>query len=110
MTGKSSVTCWLTDAAWGDRAGGAISAIERSPKNTNVAWAATTTGRLFISTNVDAEPASAVEWTRIDDDAVTPNRFVSSIYPHPALEPPRVRLVQRVRLQHAGHAWDTCSG
>jgi hypothetical protein len=73
----------LTDAAWGDREGGAISAIERSPKNENVAWAATTTGRLFISTNVDAEPASAVTWTRLDGDDDTPNRFVSSIYPHP---------------------------
>jgi hypothetical protein len=74
----------LIDPLWGDKAGGAVAAVERSPADTSTAWAATTTGRVFISRNVDAEPASAVRWTRIDDDRQLPNRFVSSIYPDPA--------------------------
>jgi hypothetical protein len=73
----------LTDAAWGDRAGTAVAAVERSTGDTNTAWAATTRGRVFISKNVAADPASAVTWTRLDDDATTPNRFVSSIYVDP---------------------------
>jgi hypothetical protein len=74
----------LTDPLWGSKAGGAMAAIERSAADTSTAWAATTTGRVFITRNADAEPASAVQWTRIDDDAELPNRFVSSIYPDPA--------------------------
>ncbi|MEV0895401.1 exo-alpha-sialidase [Actinoplanes sp. NPDC049802] len=74
----------LTAAAWGDKAGGAMAAIERSAGDTSTAWAATTTGRVFVSRNVDAEPASAVEWIRIDDDGTLPNRFVSSIQPDPS--------------------------
>jgi hypothetical protein len=73
----------LTSAAWGDRAGPAVAAIERTTADTSTAWAATSTGRVFISRNVDADPASAVTWTRIDDDTTTPNRFVSSIYVDP---------------------------
>jgi hypothetical protein len=83
----------LTDAAWGDRAGPAVAAIERTTADTSTAWAATSTGRVFITRNVDAGPvevtldaqgreirtATGVSWTRLDDDATTPNRFVSSI-------------------------------
>src|SRR4029079_19219758 len=67
-------------------------------------WAATTTGRVFVTKNVDAEPvtvvagartAASVSWTRLDDDAVTPNRFVSSIYVDPA---------------NGNHAWISYSG
>ena len=72
----------LTGASWGDRAGGAMAAVERSAADTSTLWAATTTGRVFVSRNADAEPASAVQWTRIDD-GTRPNRFVSSIYPDP---------------------------
>ncbi|MBA2477325.1 MAG: exo-alpha-sialidase [Sporichthyaceae bacterium] len=76
----------LVDAFWGDREGGAVAAIERTSANTGWAWAATTTGRLFITRNVDARNPANVEWIRIDDDdAMAPNRFVSSIYPHPTL-------------------------
>jgi hypothetical protein len=93
-TGDFSVVCgdWaelgpvrLTDAAWGDRAGGAVSAIERTVADSASAWAATTTGRVFITKNVGADPASAVTWTRLDDDTlIDPNRFVSSIHVDPA--------------------------
>ncbi|MQA25158.1 MAG: exo-alpha-sialidase [Micromonosporaceae bacterium] len=72
----------LTAASWGDRDGGAVAAVERTTADTSTAWAATTRGRLFVSRNVDAEPASSVSWTRIDT-ADTPNRFVSSIYVDP---------------------------
>jgi hypothetical protein len=59
-------------------------------------WAATTSGRVFISKNVDTEPASAVSWTRLDDDfATSPGRFVSSIYVDPA---------------NGNHAWISYSG
>jgi hypothetical protein len=75
----------LTNAAFGDRAGGAVAAVERTVADTSTAWAATTTGRLFISKNVAADPASAVTWTRLDDDVtIDPNRFVSGIYVDPA--------------------------
>jgi hypothetical protein len=85
----------LTAAAWGSRAGPAVAAIERTTADTSTAWAATSTGRVFISKNVDAEPASAVSWTRLDDDATTPNRFVSSIHVDPA---------------DGNHAWISYSG
>jgi hypothetical protein len=104
-TGDFAVVCgdWaelgttrLTDAAWGGRAGGAVAAIERTKADTSSAWAATTTGRVFISKNVDLDPASAVTWTRLDDDfATSPGRFVSSIYVDPA---------------NGNHAWVSYSG
>ncbi len=84
----------LTDTYWGDRAGPAVAAIERTAADTSTAWAATTTGRVFISKNVDAQPASAVTWTRLDNPS-TPNRFVSSIHVDPA---------------NGNHAWISYSG
>jgi hypothetical protein len=82
--------------AWGDRDGGAVAAIERTTFDDSSAWAATTTGRVFISKNVDADPASAVTWTRLDDDTtIDPPRFVSSIYVDPA---------------NGNHAWISYSG
>jgi hypothetical protein len=90
-TGDFTVQCgdWeqiaspaLTSDALGDRAGGSVVAVERTSADTSTAWAATQTGRLFISKNGDADPASAVTWNRIDT-ASTPNRFVSSIYVSP---------------------------
>src|SRR4030095_5068296 len=53
-------------------------------------WAATTTGRVFISSNADAS-AGSVHYTRLDSLASNdPNRFVSGIYVDPA---------------NANHAW-----
>ncbi|HEU5473358.1 MAG TPA: hypothetical protein VFV67_22165 [Actinophytocola sp.] len=75
----------LTDASWGSKAGGAVAAIERVATDSSTAWAATSTGRVFVTHNVDAEPASAVIWGRVDDDtAASPNRFVTSIAIDPA--------------------------
>jgi hypothetical protein len=85
--GDFAVTCgdWaqiaspsLVSAALGTRAGSAVSAVERARTDASTAWASTGTGRVFISKNVDAEPAAAVTWTRIDLPT-TPDRFVSSI-------------------------------
>jgi hypothetical protein len=72
----------LTSATLGDRAGGAVAAIERTRADAATAWAATTTGRVFVSKNVNADPATAVTWARIDSTS-TPNRFVSSIHVDP---------------------------
>jgi hypothetical protein len=81
----------LTSAAWGDRAAGNVAAIERTPDDTGTAWAATTTGRVFVTKNVDApgetvgtggnpiRVATNVLWRRIDQ-ATTPNRVITSIH------------------------------
>lgn len=84
----------LTVVGWGSREGGAVSAVERTAADTSTAWAATSTGRLFISKNVAASPASAVRWTRLDAPS-TPNRFVSSIHVDP---------------QNSNRAWVSFSG
>jgi len=74
----------LISSAWGDRAGGNVAAVERTPSNTGTLWAATTTGRVFISSNADAA-AGSVHYTRLDSLASNdPNRFVSGIYVDPA--------------------------
>ncbi len=86
----------LNSAALGDRAGGSMTAIERTAADTSTAWAATVTGRIFISKNADANPAAAVSWTRLDDDSlIDPNRYVSSIFVDPA---------------NSNHAWISYSG
>ena len=59
-------------------------------------WAATNTGRVFITDNANAAPATSVAWTRLDPSStVDPSRFVSSIYIDPA---------------NANHAWISYSG
>jgi hypothetical protein len=75
----------LTGTFWGtDRAGGNVAAVERTPSETSTLWAATTTGRVFISKNADAV-AGSVSYTRLDSLASNdPNRFVSGIYVDPA--------------------------
>jgi hypothetical protein len=108
-TGDFTVTCgdWeplgdpaaagqLIHAAWGDRSGGVVAAVERAPGDNSTLWAATSTGRLFVSLNADADPASAVSFTRIDSLATNdPNRFISGIYIDP---------------EDANHAWLSYSG
>jgi hypothetical protein len=86
----------LNAAGWGDRAGGSVVAIERATSDTSTAWAATQTGRVFISKNVDADPAAAVTWTRLDSLALNdPNRYVTSIFIDPT---------------NPNHAWISYSG
>ena len=76
----------LTSAAYGaDRAGGFVSRIARTPGNTGTMWVSTNPGRLFVTSNANATPASAVTWTRIDTTAANdPGRFISGIYVDPS--------------------------
>jgi hypothetical protein len=79
-----------------DRSGGNVAAVERAPGDTSTLWAATSTGRVFISKNADADPASAVTFTRLDPlSTVDPNRFVSGIHIDPS---------------NANHAWISYTG
>jgi hypothetical protein len=79
-----------------DRSGGFVVAVERAPSDSATLWAATQPGRVFISKNVDAVPASSVTFTRLDSlSATDPNRFVSGIHIDPA---------------NANHAWISYTG
>jgi hypothetical protein len=90
----------LTAAGWGTRGGGAVSWIARAPQNTGGMWAATSTGRVFITDNAN-DTAASVVWNRVDKGMDTgtksndPNRFVTQIYVDPA---------------DAHHAWIGYSG
>jgi hypothetical protein len=78
------------------RACGFVAAVERAPSNTGTMWAATTTGRVFITDNANAADPTAVVWQRLDLSAANdPNRFVSSIYVDPT---------------NPNHAWISYSG
>jgi hypothetical protein len=70
---------------WGeDRSGGHISFIAPSSDNSNVVWAATSNGRIFITRNArEADPAE-IEWNRIDpSSSVDPARYPTDIYVDP---------------------------
>ena len=79
------------------RTGGFVAAIERAPSDTGTLWVATTTGRVFVSTNADAA-AGSVTYTRLDtlpSATADPGRFVSGIYIDP---------------KNPNHAWISYSG
>jgi len=78
----------------GTRIGGAVAWIARAPQNTGSIWAATSTGRVFITENAN-DPAASVVWNRVDVGSIGPNRFVSAIYIDPT---------------NARHAWISYSG
>ena len=74
----------LTDAAFGGREGGNVAAVERSSGNRTTAWAATSTGRVFITNNAAAANPRRVTWRRVDtSSSIDPERFVSSIAINP---------------------------
>ena len=78
------------------RAGGVDAAVERAPSNTGTLWAATSTGRVFITQNADAANPSDTTFTRLDSLASnSPGRFVTSIYATPS---------------NPNHAWISYSG
>jgi len=93
----------LTSAFWGsDRTGGVVAAIGRAPSDKSTMWAATTTGRVFISKNADdvsnvaGADGSGVTYTRLDStSAAAPNRVPTSIY---------------VDAKNPNHAWISYSG
>jgi hypothetical protein len=71
----------LTAGPDSDKGGGAagfISAQARASSDAHTMWVSTRRGRLFVSKNIDAEPASAVTYTRLDTPA-QPRRFPSGI-------------------------------
>jgi hypothetical protein len=105
FTGNFTVQCgdWvtigatpLTSSKLGTFSGGAVAAVQRTATDTSTLWAATSTGRVFISKNADAEPNTSVAFTRLDTlSSAAPNRFVSGIFIDPA---------------NANHAWIAYSG
>jgi hypothetical protein len=85
----------LTGTVYGsDRTGGSMSWISRNVLDHGTLWAATSAGRIFVTHNADAVDPAAVVWHRIDN-ATSPTRFPSSIYPDPS---------------NPGRAWVTYSG
>lgn len=109
-TGDFTITCgdWqplgdpgtagrLTSTAYGaDRTSTTadVASVRRAASDTSTLWAATSLGRVFISKNADADPATAVTFTRIDI-ASSPNRYISDIAVDPA---------------NANHAWIVYNG
>jgi hypothetical protein len=71
----------------GTRIGGLVSWVSRTTADSSTLWVATTRGRVFISKNANANPGTAVTFTRldtIDTSSSSPNRPVSSISIDPA--------------------------
>ena len=87
----------LTSALYGsDRTGGYVVAVARTKSDHSTLWAATATGRVFISQNANAALAKNVTYTRIDNtSSAAPNRFVSGIVIDPT---------------NANRAWITYTG
>jgi hypothetical protein len=85
----------LTSTTFGsDRTGGSVSWIARNKADHGTLWAATSAGRIFVTHNADAVNPADVTWHRIDN-ATSPTRFPSSIYPD---------------VKDTSHAWITYSG
>jgi hypothetical protein len=83
-TGDLSGTAYGSDFAG---AGNYVVALTHAQRKTNVLWAATRRGRLFVSTNANASDPASVSYTRVDRTAVggaLPTRFVSGISLDPA--------------------------
>jgi hypothetical protein len=73
----------LTGITYGaDRTGGSISWLARNGADHGTLWATTSAGRVFVSHNADAAAPAAVVWHRIDN-ASSPTRYPSGIYPDP---------------------------
>jgi hypothetical protein len=88
--GATDLTASAADYRGTTLAGGNVAAVARGISDTSTLWAATTTGRVFISKNADTTNIS-VSYTRLDSLAAnSPPRFVSTIFVDPA---------------NANHAW-----
>ena len=75
----------LTGTGFGsDRLGGTVAALARAGGDDSTLWAATSTGRVFISTNANATDPGTVSFTRLDSlSTAAPQRFVSGIVVDP---------------------------
>ena len=83
--GATRLTVSAADYRGTTRSGGNVAALARASSDTATLWAATTTGRVFVSKNADNAMASSVTYTRIDTlDAISPGRFLSGIVVDPA--------------------------
>jgi hypothetical protein len=86
----------LTSPTYGDRAGSFVSVTQRSYSDANTLWAATGTGRIFISKNANDPNAAAVTFVRLDSlDPKAPPRYPTDIF---------------VDRTNPNHAWITYSG
>jgi hypothetical protein len=87
----------LTNVAFGaDRTGGSVAVVEPAHDAGKTLWAATSTGRVFVSKNADATDASTVVLDRIDNES--------------AASPPRYPTAIHVDPNDSNHAWITYSG
>jgi hypothetical protein len=77
----------LTGTVYGsDRTGGSISALARDASDHGTLWAATSTGRVFVTHNADAVDPADVVWHRVDSSTAggSPTRVPTGIYVDPA--------------------------
>jgi hypothetical protein len=82
--GATDLTASAGDYRGTTRAGGNVAAVARASSDTTTLWAATTTGRVFVSKNADTINTD-VTYTRLDSLAAnSPGRFVSGIAVDPA--------------------------
>ncbi len=73
----------LTSDAWGNLAGENVSVVARNVADTGTVWAATETGRVFVTRQGDAADPALVNFRRVDR-APLPERFPSAIVTDPA--------------------------
>lgn len=101
LSGDFTITCGdfvplggsagdLSGTAYGSDYAGAgnyVVSVAHAQRKTNIMWAATRRGRLFISTNANAAEANSVKFNRLDQTATgdkLPTRFISGISLDPA--------------------------
>ena len=95
--GDPGVPGRLTQTGFGtDRVGGHVSVVERGKNDTSTLWAATSTGRVFVSKNADAVDPASVQFVRLDTLAEN--------------DPPRYPTAIFVDPNDSNHAWITYSG
>jgi len=80
------------------RARGYVAEIMRGEGDTSTLWAATSTGRIFVSKNADHPNPALVTFDRIDNDPTATN------------DPPRYPTSIYVDPKNPDHAWITYSG
>ncbi len=81
-----------------DRAGGTVAAVERTRGDGSTVWAATSTGRIFVSKNADNPNPTAVAFDRVDNDPTATN------------DPPRYPTGIAIDPKDPNHAWISYSG
>ena len=83
-TGATDLTASAADYRGTTRVGGNVAAVARGT-DTATLWAATSTGRVFVSKNADNATNTAVTFTRLDSLAAnSPARFSSGIFVDPS--------------------------